>query len=226
MGFFKAKDPLKSIYTASNGRIMARDIDATSMKYLWLIGFSAEPNNNDVRVANLPLEKMTPAFHEFMKTFLEQFNRQFPNAARTKVNLDYVALPEWPNYNIAKSDRPSQIGQSQFIEHNFEGDPISQKKTSLVIFMDGNKVGKFFALRRKNGGAFMEEIVDLKVSMEDEIGMALWSVSPTLQNVYSSLFLDLYWTAGENSFDKILLGIPTRQAALPFGMALTASGLK
>jgi hypothetical protein len=226
MGFFKAKDPLKSIYTASNGRIMVRDIDATSMKYLWLIGFSAEPNNKDVRVVNLPLEKMAPAFHEFMKTFLEQFNRQFPNATRTKVNLDYVALPEWPNYNIAKSDRPSQIGQSQFIEHNFEGDPISQKKTSLVIFMDGNKVGKFFALRRKNGGAFMEEIVDLKVSMEDEIGMALWSVSPTLQNVYSSLFLDLYWTAGENSFDKILLGIPTRQAALPFGMALTASGLK
>ena len=226
MGLFKARDPLKSIYATSNGRILSRDIDATNMKYLWLIGFSAETNNKDVRVANLPLETMTAAFHEFMKTFLEHFNRQFPDAARTKVNLDYVALPEWPNYNIAKSDRPSQIGQSKLIEHNFEGDPISQKKTSLVIFMDANRIGKFFTLRKKNDITFMEEIFDLKVSMEDEVGMALWSVSPSLQNVYSSLFLDLYWTAGESSFDKILLGIPTRLASVPFGMALAASGLK
>jgi hypothetical protein len=40
------------------------------------------------------------------------------------------------------------------------------------------------------------------------------------------MFLDVFWTAGSNNFDKILFGIPTRQASLPVGMALTRSGLK
>jgi hypothetical protein len=169
---------------------------------------------------------MSAAFKEFTQTFLTQFNLQFPDAAKTKAGLDYVSIPEWPNYNIAQFNRPSQIGQSSLQAQNFEGDPISQKRTSIVIFLDGNKVGKLFALRKQRGDTFMEEIMDLKVSIEDEVGMALWTISASAPNVYSSMFLDVFWTAGSNNFDKILFGIPTRQASLPVGMALTRSGLK
>ena len=68
--------------------------------------------------------------------------------------------------------------------------------------------------------------MDLKVSIEDEVGMALWTISASVPNVYSSLFLEVFWTAGSNNFNKILIGIPTRQASLPVGMALSRSGLK
>jgi hypothetical protein len=226
MGLFKSRDPHKNLYTASGGRILSRDIDDTSMKYLLLIGFSARPDNKDVTVVELKIENMSTAFEEFTQTFLTQFNLQFPDAAKTKAGLDYVSIPEWPNYNIAQFNRPSQIGQSSLQGQNFEGDPISQKRTSILIFLDGNKVGKLFALRKQQGNTFMEEIMDLKVSKEDEVGMALWTISAAAPNVYSSMFLDVFWTAGSNSFDKILFGIPTRQAALPVGMALAQSGLK
>lgn len=226
MGIFRAKDPHKNIYSSSGGRIMSRDIDGTSMKYLLLIPFNSDPKNPDVRIANIEIGNMSGAFREFSESFLSQFNRQFPQAASTRVGLDYVSLPEWPNYNIAKPDRPSQIGQSNLIEQGFTGDPLSQKRFSLLIFMDSSKPGKFYALRKKSGNTSMEEIIDLKVSKEDEVGMALWTISPTAPNVFSSLFLDVYFTAGSNTFDKIFLGIPTRQAALPIGMALASSGLK
>ena len=226
MGIFRAKDPHKNLYTTSGGRILSRDIDETNMKYLLLVGFNAEPDNRDVAVVDLKIENMSKAFKEFTETFLSQFNRQFPAAAKNPVSLDYVAISEWPNYNIAKFDRPSQIGQSQHLGKNYVGDPVSQKTTSILIFLDGNRVGKLFALRKKDGRTFLEEIMDLKVSKEDEFGMALWTISAASPNVYSSLFLDVYWTAGNNHFDKILFGIPTRQAALPVGMALSKSGLK
>jgi hypothetical protein len=226
MGIFKAKDPHKNIYSTSGGRILSRDIDGTNMKYLIFVGISAKPDNKDAKVASLEVANMSSAFKEFAEAFLNQFNKQFPNAATTPVGLDYVSLPEWPNYNIAKADRPSQIGQSQYIEHDFTGDPVSQKKTSIIIFIDESKVGKLFALRKKNGNTSMEEIVDLKVSKDDEVGMALWTISASSPNVYSSLFLDMYFTAGSNKPDKLLLGLPTRQSALPIGMALASSGLK
>jgi hypothetical protein len=226
MGLFKGRDPHKNLYTASGGRVLSRDIDDTNMKYLMLIGFSARPDNKDVTVVELKIENMSAAFKEFTATFLSQFNLQFPNAATTKAGLDYVSIPEWPNYNIAQFNRPSQIGQSSLQGQDFQGDPISQKRTSIVIFLDGNRVGKLFALRKKSGNTFMEEIMDLKVSKEDEVGMALWTISASAPNVYSSMFLDVFWTAGSSNFDKILFGIPTRQAALPVGMALAQSGLK
>lgn len=226
MGIFKAKDPHKNIYGTSGGRILSRDIDGTNMKYLIFVGISAKPDNKDARVASLEMANLSPAFNEFTEAFLNQFNKQFPNAATTPVGLDYVCLPEWPNYNIAQADRPSQIGQSQYIEHDFTGDPVSQKKTSIIVFIDENKVGKLFALRKKNGNTYMEEIIDLNVSKNDEVGMALWTVSASSPNVYSSLFLDMYFTAGSSKPDKFLLGLPTRQTALPIGMALTSSGLK
>jgi|LakMenEpi03Aug12_release.lakeMendotaPanAssembly.Ray.scaffolds.fasta_scaffold522103_2 hypothetical protein len=226
MGIFRAKDPHKNLYTASGGRILSRDIDETNMKYLLPIGFSPKPDNRDVIVVELKIENMSAAFKEFTETFLARFNAQFPDAAKNPVGIDYVAIPEWPNYNIAKFDRPSQIGQSQHLGQGYVGDPVSQKRTSILIFLDGNRVGKLFALRKKDGSTFLEEIMDLKVSIEDEFGMALWTISSTSPNVYSSLFLDVFWTAGNMHFDRILLGIPTRVAALPIGMALSQSGLK
>ena len=226
MGIFKAKDPHKNIYSVSGGRILSRDIDGTSMKYLLFIGISSKPDDRDSRVASLDVENMSPAFKDFMDVFLTQFNRQFPNAATTPVGLDYVSLPEWPNYNIAKTDHPSQIGQSQYIEHSFSGDPVSQKMSATLVFLDANKIGKLFILRKKNGNTYMEEIADLKVSKEDEVGMSLWTISAGAPNVYSSLFMDMYFTAGSNKFDKLLLGLPTRQSALPIGMAIASSGLK
>ena len=226
MGLFKARDPHKNLYTASGGRILSRDIDDTSMKYLLLIGFSTTTGNKDAITVELKIENMSAAFKEFTETFLSQFNLQFPDGAKTKTGLDYVSIPEWPNYNIAKFDRPSQIGQSSLNGQDFQGDPVSQKRTSIIIFLDGNKVGKLFALRKQRGNTFMEEIMDLKVSIEDEVGMALWTISASAPNVYSSLFLEVFWTAGSNTFDKILFGIPTRQASLPVGMALAQSGLK
>lgn len=226
MGIFKAKDPHKNLYATSGGRILSRDIDGTSMKYLIFIGISSKPDDRDARVASLEVENTSSAFKEFAETFLTQFNKKFPNAATSPTGLDYVSLPEWPNYNIAQLDRPSQIVQSQYIEHSFAGDPVSQKKTSLVVFLDANKLGKLFVLRKKNGNTYMEEIMDLKVSKEDEAGMALWTISASSPNVYSSLFLDMYFTAGSNKIDKLLLGLPTRQSSLPIGMALASSGLK
>ena len=226
MGIFKAKDPHKNLYAASGGRILSRDIDGTSMKYLIFIGFSAKPSNQDVRIASLNVQNMAPAFKEFSDAFFTEFNKQYPKAATTPVGLDYVSLPEWPNYNIAKIDHPSQIGQSDLIEPDFTGDPVSQKDTSVIVFLDGSKLGKLFALRKKNGNTFMEEIMDLKVTKDDEIGMALWTISSQTPGLYASLFMDLYFTAGSTKFDKILVGIPTRQAALPIGMALAQSGLK
>ena len=47
MGLFRARDPHKNLYTASGGRILSRDIDDTSMKYLVLIGFGATPGNKE-----------------------------------------------------------------------------------------------------------------------------------------------------------------------------------
>lgn len=226
MGLFKARDPHKHIFSSSGGRILSREIDGTSMRYLLLIGFSSKPDNRDVKVANLEVGKMTQAFNEFTVSFLTQFNQQFPNGADTRVGLDYVSLPEWPNYNIAKPDHPSQIGQSDPIDKDFAGNPISQKRTCILVFTDASNVGKFFALRTKAGRTYMEEILDLNVSRDDESGSALWTVSPSAPNVYSSFFMDIYFTAGSSSFDKVLLGIPTRQASLPFGMALASSGLK
>jgi hypothetical protein len=196
------------------------------MRYLLLIGFSAKPDNKDVKVTNIEVGKMTPAFTEFIGSFMSEFNQQFPHGTDTRVGLDYVSLPEWPNYNIAKPDHPSQIGQSDLIDKDFSGNPISQKRTCILVFTDTNNVGKFFALRAKAGRIYMEEIFDLKVSRDDETGLALWTVSPSAPNVYSSFFMDVYFTAGSSSFDKVLLGIPTRQASLPFGMALASSGLK
>ena len=226
MGLFKAKDPHKHIYTSSGGRMMSRDIDGTSMKYLILVGFSPKPENRDERIASLDMKNLSDAFGEFSTAFMTQFNKQFPEGPHTRVGLDYVSLPEWPNYNIAKPDHPSQIGQSDQIEKEFAGKPISQKRTCLLVFTDANNVGKFYALRQKAGRTFMEEIFDLKVSKGDEIGMALWTVSPSAANVYASFFMDIYFTAGSNKVDKLMLGLPTREASLPYGMALAGSGLK
>ena len=226
MGIFRAKDPHKNIYTSSGGRILSREIEGTQIKYLLLIPFNADPSNKDVKVVSLDRSHLSPAFSEFEKSFLEKFNLQFPNAAKTPVGLDYVALPEWPNYNIAKTDHPSQIGQSRNIEPTFEGDPVSQKTTTMLIYMDGNNVGKFYMLRTKGSISKMEEVIDLNLSKESDFGLALWTVSASAPNVYSSLFLDIYFTAGSSKFDKILIGLPTRQASLPIGMALSSIGLK
>ena len=226
MGLFKARDPHKNIYSSSGGRILSREIDGTVLKYLLLIGFSAKPDNKDVRIISLDLENTTPAFTELAQSFLEQFNKQFPQGADTRTGLDYLTLPEWPNYNIVKPDHPSQIGQSELIEKDFTGNQVSQKRTTILVFTRADKVGKFFALRKKAGGTFMEEIFDLKVSKDEDAGLALWTVSPSALNVFSSFFMDVYFTAGSNKFDKVLLGIPTRQASVPFGMALASSGMK
>ena len=226
MGLFRAKDPHKHIYTSSGGRILSREIDETSMKYLLLIGFNADRHNKDVRVAELKIENMSSAFAEFTESFMSQFNRQFPHGADTQVGLDYVSLPEWPNYNIAKPDHPSQIGQSDLIEAEFTGNRLSKKSTTLLVFTEAQSVGKFYALRRKAGRTYMEEIFDLKISKDDEYGLALWTVSPSALNVYASFFMDIHFTAGSSMFDKVLIGLPTRQASLPFGMALTSIGLK
>jgi hypothetical protein len=226
MGIFRAKDPHKNLYAASGGRILSRSIDETNMKYLWLVEFSPKPENKNIVLSELKIGNMSPAFKEFTEAFLSQFNKQFPDAATTSVGLDFVSIPEWPNYNISKPERPYQIAQTRNLGLNYESAPVSQKRTSIVIFIDGNSVGKLFALRKKQGETFLEEIVDLGVSVESEIGMALWTISTTSPNVYSSLFIEVHWTAGANHFDKILFGVPRREAALLVGTALAKSGLK
>ena len=119
-----------------------------------------------------------------------------------------------------------RIVGDEYREKDFTGNQVSQKRTTILVFTSADKVGKFFALRMKAGGTFMEEIFDLKVSKDEDAGLALWTVSPSAPNVFSSFFMDVYFSAGSSKFDKVLLGIPTRQASVPFGMALASSGLK
>lgn len=230
MGLFGNKDPMVSIGVDSRGTVMPGTIENSSYKFLWYPTFSSKKSDSDTALVELKIDDLGDNFRTFMNEFLEKFNSQFPVGTESpRPKGDVVELSDWPNYTIGESSHPYWVLRDPDFTNNL-GETLAenfhQKYFSMYVYTDSSSVGKFGMLHGRGSNSKFVDFFDFNVSLQDELGMSLWSICASSTSIKSALFLSVRFRAGESTFDKVMVGLPRRAKAAETGMILSKFKLK
>jgi hypothetical protein len=192
----------------------------------------SKKSDQEATVFEIDLEKLALGFRAFEDNFLSQYNQLFGKGRETPRSGgggDELSLSLWPNYTIAKDDRPFRVLQdSDFVDR--QGDTklenFDYKEFSMFVYFDKEDPLRLGLLKNLGNDYCLEEFLKFSVSPESDLYFILWSLCTNDINLKSTLTVRVKFLAGEHKFRKVLISIPTPPSAALISKYFEKSGLK
>ena len=232
MGFFKKEDPLAKLVGISNLRVLWSPIADSQLKVLMFPFLMSGKSDQEVTVFEIDPEKLSPEFRAFEVNFLSQYNQLFEKSRETPRSGgggDEFSLSLWPNYTIAKDNRPFRVLQdSDFVDRQGDTKPenFDNKEFSMFVYFDKENPLRLRLLKNLGNDYSLEEFLMFQVSHQSDLYFILWSLCSNDINQKSTLAVRVKFVAGERKFRKVLISIPTPSSAVMVSKYFEKSGLK